>query len=234
MREFQEFDWEIPPEPEEDREESLSLRITKIVVGLLVIAGLLNIFGFRNLFLYRTTSPEVEQVEVAVKIDAEILQIPLNIIVLSTSEDGYGSKRDEESVLSLVENADKIWQQGGISLVTKAIHFEESSNAILGQLYQNPHSVVNSVENFDPESINVFLVGSLGGINGVSFGGLPLVAVADYTTVYDFRALAHEIEHQLGLPHVSLSQGQLMYQGANGFNLSIEEIEVARSNTILN
>ena len=63
---------------------------------------------------------------------------------------------------------------------------------------------------------------------GIAFGGLYSVAVADYTTVYDFRALAHEVGHVLGLHHVSGSRGQLMYRGANGFKLSLEEIERAR------
>ena len=167
--------------------------------------------------------------EVEIKVDAEILQVPLNIIVLTTVEDGYGSKRNSESVLSLVENASKIWEQGGIELVVKNIHFEEQSNTILGKLYQNPSLVIKNIQNFDNQSINVFLIGNLGGINGVSFGGLKTVAVADYTTVYDFRALAHELGHTLGLSHVDQSRGQLMYRGANGFNLSIEEIEIARN-----
>ena len=101
----------------------------------------------------------------------------------------------------------------------------------MGRLYQNPRAVINNLQNFDLESINVLLVGNLGGINGVSFGGLNTVAVADYTTVFDFRALAHEVGHSLGLSHVSKSSGQLMYQGANGFNISIEEIETARVGT---
>jgi hypothetical protein len=223
------IEWEIEPEDEEKREESLVFKVAKIIVSLLILAGILNIFGFGNFFRYRITSPDVEQVEVVVKTDAEILNVPLNIIVLTTTEEGYGSKRDRESVLSLVANADEIWDQGGINLITKGIYFEEATNIVLGNLYQNPRLVINNVENFDKESINVFLVGSLGGINGVSFGGLNLVSVADYTTVYDFRALAHEIGHQLGLVHISESNGQLMYQGANGFNLSIEEIEKARS-----
>ena len=224
------IEWEIDPEePEEKQEESLVLKIAKIIISLLVLVGILNIFGFRNLFLYRTTSPDVEQQEVEVKVDEETLFVPLNIIVLTTAEDGYGSKRDEKSVLSLVENADEIWRQGKIELIVTNISFEEVGSTIVGDLYHDPRAVINNVQNFDEESINVFLVGSLGGINGVSFGGLKAVAVADYTTVYDFRALAHEIGHQLGLAHIMESNGQLMYQGANGFNLSIEEIEVARS-----
>ena len=62
----------------------------------------------------------------------------------------------------------------------------------------------------------------------MAFGGLRSVAIADYTTVYDFRALAHEIGHLLGLSHVPVDRNLLMYQGANGSELSLEEIMRAR------
>ena len=71
-------------------------------------------------------------------------------------------------------------------------------------------NMVSDIVGFDEATINVFLVGNLGGINGIAFGGLNSVAVADYTTVYDFRALAHEIGHILGLHHLLGSKGQLM------------------------
>lgn len=237
MEEFNEFDFEIDEEKEEEREESLFSKIVKVVIALVVLLGFFNLFVTRSFFIYRTTSPAVQQEEVETKIDAEILQVPLNIIVLTTPEEGFGSKRDRESVLSLVENAERIWEQGGIEFVIKNINFQELDDALLSKLYQNPSLVINNIQNFDPlrgnagrGSINVLLVGNLGGINGVAFGGLNTVAVADYTTVYDFRALAHEVGHVLGLSHVSKSRGQLMYRGANGFNLSIYEIETARNN----
>jgi len=231
MEEFEEIVFDInEDENKEEPEKSRVFRFIKVIVSLLVIIGLFNIFGLRNIFLYRTTSPSIEQEEVEMKVDAEILQIPLNIIVLTTAEEGYGSKRNQESVLSLVKNASVIWEQGGIEFVIKNIHFEDKSNTLLSELYHNPRLVINNIKNFDNESINVLLVGNLGGINGVSFGNLNTVAVADYTTVYDFRALAHEVGHILGLYHVSESRGQLMYQGANGSNLTIEEVEIARNN----
>ena len=231
MEEFEEINFDInEDENEEEPKKSRVLRYLKVIVLILVIIGLLNIFGLRNYFLYRITSPSFQQEKIETKVDTEILQVPLNIIVLTTVENGYGSKRNNESVLSLVRNAGVIWEQGGIKLVIKDVHFEEKSNTLLGELYRNPRLVLNNIQNLDNESINVLLVGNLGGINGVSFGGLNTVAVADYTTVYDFRALAHEVGHILGLSNVSESKGQLMYQGANGSNLTIEEVEIAREN----
>ena len=55
------------------------------------------------------------------------------------------------------------------------------------------------------------------------------MAVADYTTVHDFRTLAHEIGHILSLDHVRADNQRLMNSGANGTILSIDEITRARS-----
>ncbi|MCH7911244.1 MAG: zinc metallopeptidase [Candidatus Hydrogenedentes bacterium] len=56
---------------------------------------------------------------------------------------------------------------------------------------------MDSIEEFNRSNINVFLLGNLKGINGISFTGSNAVALADYTTVYDFRALAHEVGHAI-------------------------------------
>ena len=69
---------------------------------------------------------------------------------------------------------------------------------------------------------------SLHGINGLAFGSARAVFVADFTTVIDFRTFAHEIGHVLGLGHVPRDRGGLMFRGANGFNLTLEEVMVAR------
>jgi len=233
MEEFEEIDFYTTEDENENEEEPEKNRIFHylgIVVVVLVIIGLLNIFGLRNYFFYKITSPSSQQKDIETKINAEVLQVYLNIIVLTTTEERYGSKRDNKSVLSLVRNAGVIWKQGNIEFVIKNIYFEEKSGDLLSKLYHNPNLVLSNIKNLDDENINVLLVGNLDGINGVSFGKLNTVAVADYTTVYDFRVLAHEVGHSLGLSHVSESRGQLMYQGANGFNLTIEEIEIVRDN----
>jgi len=94
---------------------------------------------------------------------------------------------------------------------------------------ENPRAFIAMVEAYDATTINVFLMGGLGGANGLSFGGINSVAVADYTSVYDFRALAHEIGHTLGLGHVEGNRDKLMFRGANGVVLSPEEIMRSRA-----
>ena len=163
------------------------------------------------------------------RFDSQTLTVPLTIFII-TGDKAYGSVRSEENVLRLVENASRIWDQAGIALRIKTIHTILKSNEEIDVFFNAPTAFVQNIDAFDAAAINVFLMGNLGGINGIAFIGLGSVAVSDYTTVYDFRALAHEIGHILGLQHVSISKGQLMYRGANGFELSLEEIERARLN----
>ena len=127
-----------------------------------------------------------------------------------------------------MENASRIWNQAGITLTIKNIYTVSKSDEEMKIFSDTPAVFMQNIDEFDATTINVFLVGNLGGINGIAYSGLYSVAVADYTTVYDFRVLAHEVGHILGLNHVSESKERLMYRGANGFLLSLVEIEHAR------
>ena len=159
--------------------------------------------------------------------DAEQLTVPLTIFIV-LAEDPYGSARSKENAINLVKNASRIWDQAGIVLDIKNMYEIERTEEEMRIFYSTPHEFFGDTNRYDPATINSFLVGNLNGINGLAFGGARSIAVADYTTVYDFRAFAHEIGHILGLNHVSGSRGQLMYRGANGFGLSLGEIERAR------
>jgi Zn-dependent peptidase ImmA (M78 family) len=41
--------------------------------------------------------------------------------------------------------------------------------------------------------------------------------------------LAHELGHILNLRHIPAEKSRLMYQGANGFDLTHEEVDKARA-----
>ncbi len=224
-----EDDSELDIDSQEEIEVSIFHRVLRGTVASVVIAGLLYISGIYQYFFYQRTPASVNQPEVVSRVDAQTLTVPLTIFII-TGDKAYGSVRSEENVLRLVENASRIWDQAGIALRIKNIHTILKSNEEIDVFFNAPTAFVQNIDAFDAAAINVFLMGNLGGINGIAFIGLGSVAVSDYTTVYDFRALAHEIGHMLGLQHVSISKGQLMYRGANGFELSLEEIEHARLN----
>ena len=208
-------------------EASISSRILRGVLAIVVLGGLLYVPGVYHYFFYQRTPLSIQQTPVESRIDAETLTVPLTIFIILAVEP-YGSVRSKENAANLVENASRIWDQAGIVLDIKNIYEIERTREEVRIFYSSPHEFFRNVNKFDPTTINSFLVGNLNGINGLAFGGVRSIAVADYTTVYDFRAFAHEIGHILGLNHVSGSRGQLMYRGANGFNLSLEEIERAR------
>ena len=220
-------DSEFDVESQDKIEVSIFSRVLRGAVAIVVISGLLYISGVYQFFIYRRTPPSASQEEVVSRVDAQTLSIPLTIFII-TGNKSYGSIRSEENVLRLVENASRIWDQAGLTLTIKNIYTISKNDEEIRIFSDTPAVFMQNIDEFDATTINVFLVGNLGGINGIAYSGLYSVAVADYTTVYDFRALAHEVGHMLGLDHVSKSRGQLMYRGANGFELSLMEIERAR------
>lgn len=214
-------------EEEQEEERSAVFQILRAVVALVVIIGFVYISGVYQYLFYQRTPSSAEQQYVESEIDAQNISIPLTVFVV-LSDGLRRSERSEEDLQRLVENADRVWEQANIDLEIRDTHFLLQTEEEIELLFVAPSLFIQNVDEFDSSAINVFLVGNLNGLNGIAFGGLHVVAVADYTTVYDFRVLAHEIGHVLSLDHVREDAERLMYQGANGFTLTLEEIMRAR------
>jgi len=204
----------------------IAWRYVRRIVALVVILGMLYISGVYQFLFYQKTAPNITQESVESALDVEAINIPLTILILKNSEE-LGSQRTKEDVIRLVDNASEIWKQANIQLHIQDIFILDIKDSEIEVFFETPRLFINSIEEYNSETINVFLTKTLNGINGIAFGGTNSVAVADYTSVYDFRALAHEVGHILGLIHIQNS-GKLMHQGANGFELSLEEIMRAR------
>lgn len=211
---------------QEAEPDSLLRRITRILVAVVLVAGLLYVFGIRQLFFYGRTPAGIRQEELAGAVDAKTLVVPLDVFIVSGDGDS-GTERDSQDAMRMIENASRIWNQAGIMVEAMRVEELNVSEEKISVFYSNPWEFISELPGLDPGLITVVLVRHLRGINGLAFGGVRSVAVADHTTSYDFRVLAHEIGHILGLDHTR-GNTRLMRSGATGTELSTEEIMLAR------
>lgn len=202
-------------------------RLAVIAISFIALLALLYLTSIRPFFLYQLTPIQLEQKSIASQLDATVLDLPLVVYIFKGPPE-FASLRNEVGVRALVNNSAIIWQQADINLVLTEIREVELSKPEYQLFYRDSRTFIINSGLRETESINVYLFKTLAGINGVSFGGLNTVAVADYTTVFDWRTLAHEIGHVLSLSHIDGSRDRLMFKGANGTDLSLEEIMQAR------
>jgi len=212
----------------DEHERHPVIRVLHSAIAVMIIGGLIYLSGIYQGLQYQRTPQGIQEGEIKVVLDAEVITVPMNIFVLVNNA-SLGSQRSEENIRNLVHNATTIWRQANITPEIESITFLPRTDDEIRTLLQNPRHFLSQVRTYDYKRINVFLTRSLNGINGIAFSGLRSMAIADKTTVYDFRAYAHEIGHMLTLRHIPESSGRLMYQGANGTTLSLEEITAARA-----
>ena len=130
-----------------------------------------------------------------------------------------------------MEKTNRIWNQADIyfqleEIVMTNVDFGTISNVINGDGFE-----ISTNKNFADDKINLFLAQNLNNINGLALGNINSVFVSDYTTVNDFRTIAHELGHILGLNHV-IPQNRLLARGKNGEILLSEEVFIARNNAV--
>lgn len=201
------------------------LRIGRALIALVAIAGLLFLSGAYQYFFYHRTPRGAEQTAVPSKTQATHLIVPVTVHVLTSTP---GSSRTADDARRLIDNANRIWTQANITFVIDKVTSRSVTADELRAFDRDPHAFIIASPNYDPRSANLFLTRTLSGVNGLAFGGTSAVAVADFTSTLDYRTLAHEFGHLLGLPHVA-STKRLMSPGATGIDLSIEEIEISRT-----
>ena len=232
MREKDNNRIEVPTEgwDEDIREDYKSPKyylwgFVRTVVVLLVLAGLLYLSGIYQSTFFSRTSPKIEPQELPVLVEGEKMVLPLTVVNLVEKDRKDIQSREE--IAGMVEKASRIWGQARIDLELNGYSTIYLENRELLEFIQNPYNLARRLSPQDKEGVVVFLVHSLGGINGVAFVGGDTIALAEYTSVYNFRVLAHEVGHILGLPHVKGS-GRLMSREAGGSKLTRDEALRAR------
>ena len=160
-----------------------------------------------------------------------IIVIPIKAHLVIDDSGQYTSYRDEENIIGLFGQVNRIWKQSNIYFSLEEVVFTDLSFNAIPQAINSDVSELVEHKNYDKGKINVFFTQSLNNINGLAIGGINSALVADFTTVNDFRTTAHELGHLLELRHVE-PNNMLMAKGRNGELLINKEIAVARTNAL--
>ncbi len=194
----------------------------RVVLAILLIISLIYISGVREYFFFRKTPTSIEFTSPVPSEDVTKITLPVSVFVLR--EGSFKSERTDEEVAHILRNGFRVFEVANIGFEKKRVIqlYAESENFL-----KDHASFLRGVEKYNKNKINIFLTGHLEGSNGIAFIGRNSLAVADYVTSHDYRVLAHEIGHILGLGH-SNHPSSVMYSGSYGTTLSPQEILIIR------
>lgn len=169
--------------------------------------------------------------EDTLNLPVDIISVPVDVYIIKYDDESFSSARDEENINEVFRKVNDLWSQANIHIDVRKIDIVIAND--ISYYYDLNLLLSNMVKsgNYDSNSINAYFAKTLQGPNGIAFPGNRIM-IADRTSVYDYRATSHEIGHVLGLQHVG-PISRLMAMGVNGFDLSKEEINIARGNALI-
>lgn len=134
--------------------------------------------------------------------------------------------RSKDEILEVFGETNRIWEQANINFESEVVDTVIGED-ILDNIVEGVFERLYVITVNDELSLHMYFFSDIGGANGIAYPPL-LSVISDATTVNDYRAVAHEIGHLLGLEHTKKSKNRLLYQGANGEELSESEIKDTR------
>ncbi len=219
--------WDEPVQEPRSKGKHFLFSVGKAIVALMIITGLLYFSGIYQGTLFQSTPPSAQPQELPVLVNGEVKTLPLSVVSVIGADSNKDRVKSREEIEPLVDKASRIWDQARIDLELESYATLEMEQRRITEFLYSPDFLLEELPAEKRRGVVVFLVHSLNGINGVAFVGGRTVAVAEFTSVYNFRVLAHEVGHILGLDHVRES-GRLMSTDASGAKLIREEAIQAR------
>lgn len=213
----------VHQEPDPVQPRSTLQNILRGIVALLFVLAMLYLYGGQQFIQFHETPEGANAGTYESVIDAETATVPVTVFVLTGD-----TENNEDRSRQLITQADKILDQASVDLSPVEVQFVQipSDSQPGPELVNDPTALKRLLPELQDDRLNVVLVEALGGINGIAFSGRRAVAVAEYTTTFDFRVLAHEIGHALSLQHVS-DRSNLMNSGGSGTTLLPEQAQAA-------
>lgn len=212
----------LAPEPIQPPSTASKL-LRAAIAGVFMLAMIYLYGGLHQYISFSQTPADSPAGEYESLINAPTNDIPTVVFLLTQDDDALDPDVDR-----LLSRANQILEQAAVRMQLDAVEeIQLSGTDISGaSLVSDPDTLRELLPPMERGRLHVVVVGGLGGLNGIAFSGEQAVAVAEYTTSYDFRVLAHEVGHALGLRHVQ-DRGNLMYSGSSGTTLEIDQVRAA-------
>ncbi len=215
--ELQDLEDDLNREIEGEDDENLIFKVIKAVLALLLVFLMVYFSGLHEYFFFRETPTHVTVSEMEKIVNVERVEVPVYVSVVK--DEVFGSERSSENIISMIENSSMILSQGGIDLEIKKIRKKNLTRDDASQLLRGNFELIDTTQ----DGVNIILVKTLGGLNGIAYPGKNIVIIPDYIAGRDYRTLSHELGHVFGLGHQEEGK-YVMSQGATGLLFSKEEV----------